>query len=170
MRNALRLSPLVVVVLLGGCATLPNGPSVLVLPGTGRNFDEFRADDAACRNYAYQQVGGVTSAEAASDSADRSGAVGTVLGAAAGAAMGGGRGAAVGAGCGLLLGGLTGAGAGERAGYALQQRYDFSYEQCMYAKGHRIPESGPFTPAPEQRYYPPPPPPAPSAPKGAPTR
>ncbi|MFH0344058.1 MAG: hypothetical protein ACHBNF_18485 [Chromatiales bacterium] len=170
MRNALRLSPLVVLVLLGGCATLPNGPSVLVLPGTGKNFDDFRTDDAACRYYAYQQVGGVTSAEAASDSAVRSGAVGTALGAAAGAAIGGGRGAAVGAGTGLLLGGLTGAGAGERAGYALQQRYDFSYEQCMYAKGHRIPVSGPFTAAHEQRHYPPPPPPSPSAPKGAPTR
>lgn len=173
MHNALRLSPFIVLVLLGGCATLPSGPSVLVLPGNGKNFDDFRTDDAACRYYAYQQVGGTTAAEAASDSGVRSGTVGTVLGAAAGAAIGGGRGAAVGAGTGLLLGGLAGAGAGERSGYALQERYDFSYEQCMYAKGHRIPVSGQFTAAPEQRYYPPPPPPPPpppSAPHGAPTR
>jgi hypothetical protein len=44
---------------LTACATpLPNSPSVLVLPGTGKNFDQFRADDGQCRQYAYGAIGG----------------------------------------------------------------------------------------------------------------
>jgi hypothetical protein len=30
-----------VAAMLAGCATAPAGPSVMVLPGTGRPFDEF---------------------------------------------------------------------------------------------------------------------------------
>jgi hypothetical protein len=71
----------------------------------------------------------------------RSAAVGTLLGAAAGAAINGGHGAAVGAGTGLALGGLAGTGAAQSSAYSVQQRYDFGYQQCMYAKGHRIPVS-----------------------------
>jgi hypothetical protein len=62
-----------------------------------------------------------------------------LLGAAAGAAINGGHGASVGAGTGLALGGLSGAGAADQSASQLQQRYDIGYEQCMYAKGHRIP-------------------------------
>lgn len=35
--------------LMGGCASTPAGPSVLVLPGAGTSHDQFRADDARCR-------------------------------------------------------------------------------------------------------------------------
>ena len=35
--------------LLGGCVSMPSGPSMMVLPGTGKSFDQFRADDADCR-------------------------------------------------------------------------------------------------------------------------
>src|SRR5439155_608408 len=38
--------------LLGACATVPTGPSMMVLPGTGKPFDQFQADDAACRQWA----------------------------------------------------------------------------------------------------------------------
>ena len=41
-RTALLLS-------LAACATAPSGPSVLVLPGSGRNFDQFRVDEATLR-------------------------------------------------------------------------------------------------------------------------
>jgi len=33
-----------VVLVLAGCASAPTGPSMLVLPGTGRSFDTFRID------------------------------------------------------------------------------------------------------------------------------
>ena len=46
--------------LLGACAYMPTGPSVMALPGTGKSFDQFRADDANCRQYAFQQSGGVS--------------------------------------------------------------------------------------------------------------
>lgn len=38
----------------------------MALPGTGRTFDQFRADDASCRQFAYSQVGGVSANQAAS--------------------------------------------------------------------------------------------------------
>ncbi|MBL0010604.1 MAG: hypothetical protein IPP22_05535 [Nitrosomonas sp.] len=47
------------------------------------------------------------------------------------------------AGTGLLLGGgLIGSSTATTSGYASQQRYDISYTQCMYAKGHRVPVDG----------------------------
>ena len=35
--------------ILGGCATMPAGPSVMVLPDPGKSFEEFKSDDAVCR-------------------------------------------------------------------------------------------------------------------------
>ncbi|TPQ35539.1 YMGG-like glycine zipper-containing protein [Cupriavidus pinatubonensis] len=149
-------------VALGACAVLPSGPSVTVLPGTGKTFDQFRADDGNCRQYAFGQVGGVSSAQAANTSAVGSTVVGTALGAAAGAAFGGGEGAAVGAGVGLLTGAAFGASNAQYSGYGTQHQYDAAYLQCMYASGHRVPVYGNVStvtrPA-ASYYYPPPPPP-----------
>src|ERR1700730_5405154 len=75
------------------CSVLPTAPSVMALPGTGKTFDQFRADDASCRQFAFNQVGGVSANQAATTSAIGSAALGTALGAAAGAAFNGGRGA-----------------------------------------------------------------------------
>lgn len=44
--------------ILAGCASMPSAPDVLALPGTGKGFEEFRADDMACRDFAFQQIGG----------------------------------------------------------------------------------------------------------------
>ncbi len=131
-------------VLFGGCSMMPTGPSLLVLPGTGKTYEQFRSDDYYCRQMALMQVGGVTPQMAAAQSGLTSAAVGTALGAATGAAVGGGQGAAVGAGVGLAGGGLAGAGMAESAGSSSQQRYDYAYIQCMYAKGHRVPVWGKF--------------------------
>jgi len=38
MTNA-RILPVVAGLLLTACATIPTGPSVMVLPGNGKNFD-----------------------------------------------------------------------------------------------------------------------------------
>jgi len=174
MTRAFRLAPLLALLLLAACATLPSGPGVMVLPGTGKNFDQFRADDFDCRQFSSMQVGGAAPNQAAADSGLKSAAVGTVVGAAAGAAIGGGRGAAVGAGTGLAVGALAGTGAAENSAYGLQRRYDYAYIQCMYAKGHKVPVSGNFTsanPNPAATYTPPlPPPPGspPPPPPGAP--
>jgi len=158
MNFSLRALPLAALALIAGCATIPEGPSVTVLPGTGKGFDQFRADDLDCRQYARQQVGGTTASQAATDSAVASAAVGTALGAAAGAAFDGRSGAAVGAGAGLLLGALAGSGAAQASGYSVQRRYDAGYQQCMYAKGHRVPVAAGYSLPPRSMLYPPPPP------------
>jgi hypothetical protein len=158
MSKLLRLSPVAALVMLGACATIPNGPSVMAMPGTGKTFDEFRVDDASCRQFATDQIGGTTANQNAVDSGMKSAAVGTVVGALAGAALGGGHGAGVGAGVGLLAGSAAGASAGQASGYTAQRRYDNAYIQCMYAKGDRVPVSGQLTSAPRQASLPPPPP------------
>jgi len=159
MPGLLRLSPLVALLTLGACTTIPAGPSVMALPGSGKSFDQFRADDAICRQFAFGQIGGATANETAADSGVKSAAVGAAVGALAGAAMGGRQGAGVGAGVGLLAGSAAGANAGQASGYGSQRRYDHAYIQCMYAKGERVPVSGQLTPAPAPtREYAPPPP------------
>ena len=175
MNRALRLTPLVAALLLGACSTLPSGPGVLVLPGTGKSFDEFKVNDAECRQYASAQIGGGTPNDTATDDVVKSAVLGTAVGVVAGAALGGRSGAAVGAGTGMVVGTVAGSGTGGYSGRSLQQRYDFSYQQCMYARGNKIPVSGRFesprtavTSAPQApvysappsppRYAPPPPP------------
>src|SRR5512140_1255766 len=166
MSKLIRISPVVALLALGACTTIPIGPSVMALPGTGKNFDQFRADDAVCRQYALDQVGGTTANETAVESGVKSAAAGAAVGALAGAAMGGHQGAGVGAGMGLLVGSAAGANAGRGSGYGSQRRYDNAYVQCMYAKGERVPVSGHLSepprssappPAPGGAYAPPPP-------------
>ena len=164
-------------VVLGACTVMPTGPSVMVLPGTGQSFERFHNDDAACRQYAFVQIGGKSTQAAANEAAVASAVVGTAVGAAAGAAIGGNaQGAAVGAGTGLLVGSAVGSDTARVSGYGTQRQYDNAYIQCMYAKGHRVPvpgnvsyskpvkamEAGIPPPPPGN---PPPPPPANSSPR-----
>ena len=146
------------VLLLGACADMPNGPSVMALPGTSKSSDQLRDDDYYCRNFANSHVGGVEPGEVSRSSTVKGAALGTAIGAGIGAAFGGGGGAAVGAGFGLLLGVAVGAGSGESSAYAVQRRYDQAYVQCMYGRGHRVPVSGRMASPPV--YLPPPPPPS----------
>ena len=127
---------------LGGCVSIPTGPSVATFPGTGRSFDQFRADEADCRRHASDSIGGSDPSRAQASSAVTSAAVGTAVGALAGAALGGSQGAAAGAGVGLLFGGAAGAEAANTSGYATQRRYDNAFVQCMYAKGNKVPSTG----------------------------
>lgn len=165
MSRARSLSPFLAAVWLGACATVPTGPSMMALPGTGMPFDTFRADDAACRQFAFEQVGGVTADKAAANAAVGSAAAGTALGAATGALIDGASGAGVGAGIGLLFGSMVGAGMAQGAGAGAQRRYDTGYLQCMYAKGHKIPVSARYASSPRRStYFPPPPPNTPPPP------
>jgi hypothetical protein len=165
---------LTVALLATACASVPTGPSVMVLPGTGKNFEQFQFDDAVCRQWAAQQTG-TTTETASANTAVAGAAIGTLLGAAAGAAIGAaagspGIGAAAGAGAGLLGGTAVGAGNASTAYSSVQRRYDASFMQCMYAKGHQIPVSRGYQPASStaptssaSRSTPPPPPPPPPA-------
>lgn len=110
------------VLLLGACASVPpSGPSVMVLPGSTKSFEQFRADDQDCRQYASAQLGGATPEQAAADRAARS----------------------------------------------AQWRYDVGYQQCMYAKGHKVPVAASqfrSEPGRPRRGATPPPPPPPAVP------
>ncbi len=164
MSKLFRLSPLVALLMLGACATIPSGPSVMVMPGTGKSFAQFRGDDAECRQFALGQAGGLTANQTAVESGMNSAAVGAVVGALTGAAVGGHPGAAVGAGVGLLAGSVAGTGAGQASGYDSQRRYDNAYIQCMYANGERVPVSGRMASGPARAFNPPRPPPPPGYP------
>ena len=138
---------LLVASLLTACVSIPSGTSVMALPGSGKNFDQFRHDDYQCKQFAHEQVGGVTPNQASLTSGATSAAIGAGLGAAAGALIGAGSGhagsgAAIGAGSGLIAGGLIGTGNARVSGRIAQHRYDNNYVQCMYAQGHRVPVHG----------------------------
>ncbi len=157
--------PVIVCFVLTACATVPTGPSVLVLPGTGKNFEQFQADDAVCRQWALQQTG-TTPNEAGAASTVTGAAVGTAVGAGLGAAIGAAAGspatgAAVGAGAGLFGGTAVGAGNAYGSSVSVQRHYDIAYVQCMYAKGNQVPVSRGSQPAYTSSAAPPPPPPPP---------
>lgn len=146
-------------VVLGGCATVPTGPSVMVLPGQGKPFEVFQSDDNVCRQWASEQIG--ESPDAAGNRTLAGGAaIGTILGAAIGALIGStyghaGTGAAIGAGTGLFGGAAVASGPAYGTRWELQRRYDIAYQQCMFMKGNQVPGWGQRP----RRVYPPPPPP-----------
>ena len=158
---------LVVALVASGCATIPSGPSVMVLPGTAKTFEQFQSDDAVCRQWASQQTGTTTN-KAATESTVGGAAIGTLVGAAAGAALGAAAGnpaigAAAGAGVGLLGGTAVGASHADAYGGSVQRRYDQGYVQCMYAKGNQVPRARGSRAQPAYRSPAPPPPPPPPA-------
>ncbi|HXK23088.1 MAG TPA: glycine zipper family protein [Myxococcota bacterium] len=179
-----RICALGVALVLAGCASVPSGPDVLVLPGSSTSFEQFQQDDSVCRGFATASIG--TSAKQASQEAGvGSAVVGTAVGAAAGAAIGAAAGApatgaAIGAGSGLLFGSAAGVGRADASGATLQRRYDNAYLQCMYAKGNQVPMARSMLPQPAPTPYaaprahrPPPPtsrdlPPPPPPPAGPP--
>jgi hypothetical protein len=133
-----------VVAVLVGCATMPAGPTVMVMPAPGKPFEVFMADDSVCRQWAQQQIGGTSPSETANQNLATGAAVGTLLGAGVGAAIGSasgnmGAGAAIGSGAGLLYGTAMAGGPAYDSQRQLQRRYDIAYQQCMYAKGNQIP-------------------------------
>jgi hypothetical protein len=174
--NGAQLVSIVAALSLAGCVAMPTGPEVMVLPGTGKNFEQFTADDAQCRQWAAQQTG-TTTTQVATESTGNGAAIGTAVGAAGGAAVGAAAGnpatgAAVGAGLGLLGGTAVGANNAESARWTVQHRYDVAYTQCMYAKGNQVPVPQGSQPTrmssstlqpPAGSAPPPPPPPGPSS-------
>src|SRR3989441_6140958 len=114
------VAPVAAVLVLSACATIPTGPTVMVLPGNGKSFEQFQGDDVICRQWALQQTG-TTTGNASTGSGVSGAAIGTLVGAAAGAALGAAAGspatgAAAGAGGGLLGGAAGGGSRGAASG------------------------------------------------------
>jgi hypothetical protein len=138
---------------LAACVPAKIGPTVQVMPGMGKSFEAFQADQAACEQYADDQVKGAR--KEANQQAVGTALVGTALGAGLGAAAGD---AGVGAAAGGAVGTGVAAGNAQQAAQTIQQRYDIAYSQCMYSKGDQVPG---YEPAPVAAAAPPPPPPKP---------
>ena len=129
---------------LGACVAPPAGPMVPVVPGSGKSFEAFAADQTVCRQFAESQV--ALGVSIANQQGFGTALLGTALGAGLGAAIGGGRGAAIGAASGAAVGTVGAAAGGTYAQMSLQQQYDMAYVQCMASKGNRVP--GPEAPLP----------------------
>jgi hypothetical protein len=54
-----RFGLMLAALVLSACSSTPPvlAPGVLVLPGSGRSFDHFRADEQECRSYSQAQTG-----------------------------------------------------------------------------------------------------------------
>jgi hypothetical protein len=162
----MKRTPLMAMLVFGwfvsGCATIPPGPSVMVMPGGGKSFEMFQADDTTCREWAQNQTGwkaNETVNQNLAGGAIAAGALGAAAGALIGAASGNaGPGAAIGAGAGLLAGSAMAYNQAYGAGWEVQRRYDNAYQQCMYAKGNQIPAAAQARPRLSRYVLPPPPP------------
>jgi hypothetical protein len=135
------LTVLAALLALGGCVSVPTGPSVMAMPGKDKPYEVFRQEQAQCEQYAQESIGGA--AQATQNNTVNSAAVGTAVGAVAGAMIGAasghaGAGAAIGGGSGLLIGSAAGSNASASGNYSMQQRYDMTYSQCMYSKGNQV--------------------------------
>ena len=163
MRCLQKFTSFLLLLVLSGCATLPTGPSVNVMPAQGKPFEIFQAEDATCRKWAETQLG--KSTQETYDKNVATGAVaGTAIGAGLGAALGSasghaGAGAAVGAATGLLFGSAAGSNSGQVYGREAQHRYDNAYVECMYTYGNQVPEYRRVVAAPHQPVVAAPPPP-----------
>ena len=124
--------------LLSACAYTPDGPSVQVLPGKGKTFEAFQADQVRCTSASAQSVKG--EADRANNIGIGSALVGTVLGAGLGGAIGGGGGAGIGAAGGAVAGTAIGGGNAGGTQYGIQRQYDNTYEACMVAQGNVLPQ------------------------------
>lgn len=148
--------PLFLAALAACAAAPPAGPSVAVMPGQAKTFEQFQDDDTVCRRFALQRIGAAP-AQTQQNATLAGAAIGTVAGAAMGAAIGSAShnpatGAAIGAGAGLALGAAAGSSQGNLSAAQAQHAYDIAYQQCMAAKGNGIAPAAavpqPVTPTP----------------------
>lgn len=146
MRSKIRMGVcLVALASLTACVVAPpSGPSpyAQAMPGQGKNFDQFNADDTACREWAANRTN-TPSAQQQQNNQVGTALGGAALGAIAGALVGSaaghvGTGAAVGAGIGALGGAAVAGNQSQGQAMSSQQTYDVTYDQCMAAKGNAV--------------------------------
>jgi hypothetical protein len=144
--------------MLAGCVSTPDGPTVPVMPAQGKPFAEFQRDEYDCTQYADSKVAG--RAQAANDRAVRDTVIGAALGTAVGAAFNRRNGAGPGAAVGAVLGAGVASDDAAYSQMSLQGRYNMAYAQCMTSKGNVV-DAGPPRYRHRYRDYGPPPPPPP---------
>lgn len=168
MLNKITVAALVPLLALGACtAATPTGPTITALPGPGKSWEQFQADQASCQAYAQSQMpyAGATAQNSQNNSVATA-ALGTAIGAGAGAVLGSlsgnvGAGAAIGAGAGLLGAAAVAGNNTQATADSLQHRYNVAYAQCMVGHGETIQQAAApaYYAAPPAYYAAPPPPP-----------
>jgi hypothetical protein len=117
---AQRLAPLGIALALGACAaTLPPGPPIAVLPGTGKDLAAFQQDELICQQHAVAHTGYGSPAGSAATGRPESAENGASLNATAGAAP--------------VAAGTTAANATVPVG--AQPFDEAGYQQCMASRG-----------------------------------
>jgi uncharacterized protein YcfJ len=121
---------------------MPGEANDLVLPGPDKSFEQFKADDSYCQQWAAQNS--LPPQNFVNQTTIQGAVMGTFWGAGLGAVIGAisgdaGVGAAIGAGSGLILGMASGVEAGRQSSYVAQQHYNSAYQQCMYSQGNQMP-------------------------------
>jgi hypothetical protein len=133
---------------LAACVPAAFSPTTAVMPTPGKPLQIFAAEQAACQQFAEQQI---AAARAQINSQIAGGVLmGMALGAGQAAAFGGDTGAVIAgaASTGAAVGGANVPNA-QFATAALQQQYDGAYSQCMYAQGNQVPGYAAAYPGPE---------------------
>jgi hypothetical protein len=116
-----------------GCAEVPVGPSVAVMPASNKTFELFVQDDQLCRGWAAHSIG-IPGHNAAVERVLAT----TITGAILGAIVGGSRNFDSGAATGAVLGSAVGAQQSAVIAANAQRRYDIAYQQCMFSRGHFV--------------------------------
>jgi uncharacterized protein YcfJ len=143
-------------VLLAGCAEQPYGPTVPVMPAQGKSMAAFQQDEAACEQYASDNVQGRI--DRTNDKEAQNTVIGAILGTAVGAAVGNTKGAIVGGVAGGAIGNSSAHPGYRQAG--IQGQYNMAYAQCMTSRGNTVEDRGPprgYGPPPGYGSPPPPP-------------
>lgn len=124
-----------VVTLLSGCAREPLAPMVAVTPPEKKSAEAFQEDQAVCQAYANQQTADFAEHPPLTVAFIMAG---LILAPGLGWAWAGERGVIGGGAVGLGGGAWLGESEEERARANAQQRYDLSYQQCMYVEGNQV--------------------------------
>lgn len=129
-------------VFLAACVATPTASMVPVMPGRGKTFEAFAADQAVCQQYAGAQA--APAVEVANNQAVGNVLLGTALTAGLGAAAGSfagvaGKGAAIAAASGAAFGSAGNAATTPYAQSSVQRIYDIAYMNCMVLHGNMAP-------------------------------
>ncbi len=133
------LGGLLVIAVLGGCASAPSGAPLVAYPLKQQTMEQQQGDENACMLWAKERTGYDPMTETAKG-AGLGVAVGALGGAAVGAAIGAasgnvGQGAAVGA----VVGGVGGAATGGGYKYSKSKEgYVNAYSACMSGRGYSV--------------------------------
>lgn len=101
----------------------------MALPGAGKSFDQFQADNHSCMQFAQDHIGGTSANQVSNDTFAKTAVFGTAIGTGLGALLGGRHGAGFGAVAGLLFGSTIGSNEANISARGTQNNYDNAYTQ-----------------------------------------